>query len=45
MATFVKKETKKSIRVDYEGKLTFKERFLSKIKTSNTWIKAVISLL
>ena len=40
----VKKETKNSIRVDYEGKLTFKERLLSKIKTSNTWIKAVITV-
>ena len=44
MATFVKKETKNSIHVDYEGKLSFKERFLSKIKTSNTWIKAVITV-
>ena len=44
MAAFVKKETKNSIRVDYEGKLTFKERFMSKLKTSNTWIKIVISI-
>ena len=45
MAAFVKKETKNSIHVDYEGKLSFKERFLSKIKTSNTWIKAAITVM
>ena len=44
MASLVKKETKKSIRVDYEGKLTFKERFISKLKTSNTWIKVVVTI-
>ena len=42
MAT-VTKETKNSIRVDYEGKLTFKERIISKIKASNTWIKLTIN--
>ncbi len=35
----VKRETKNSISVDYEGKMTFKERFLNKIKEMNTWIK------
>ena len=45
MAAFVKKETKNSIHVDYEGKLSFKERLLSKLKTSNTWIKVAITVL
>ena len=44
MAAFIKKETKNSIHVDYEGKLTFKERLVSKLKASNTWIKAVITI-
>ncbi len=43
MAT-VTKETKNSIHVDYEGKLTFKERMMSKLKTANTWIKVVINI-
>ena len=42
--TLVTKETKNSIRVDYEGKLSFKERMLKKIKASNTWIKAVVNV-
>ncbi len=41
----VTKETKNRIRVDYEGKLSFKERMASKIKTANTWIKAVINVV
>ena len=41
----VTKETKNKIVVDYEGKLTFKERMLQKLKTSNTWIKAGISVV
>ena len=40
----ITKETKNSIRVDYEGKLSFKERFLNKIKASNTWIKVVVNI-
>ncbi len=40
----VTKETKNKIKVDYEGKLTFKERFLNKIKTFNTWIKVVVNI-
>ena len=36
------KETKNKIRVDYEGKLSLKDRLLSKVKTSNTWIKIAI---
>ena len=38
------KETKNSIRVDYEGKLSFKERMMSKIKSSHTWITVVINI-
>ncbi len=41
--TVVTKETKNKIRVDYEGKLSFKERMTKKLKTSNTWIKAVVN--
>ncbi len=40
---FPKKSSNK-ISVDYEGKLTAKERFLQKIKTSNTWIKVTVSI-
>ena len=43
MAT-VTKETKNKIRVDYEGKLTFKEKLKSKLRASNTWIKVVINI-
>ena len=43
MAT-VTKETKNKIRVDYEGKLTFKEKLMSKLRASNTWIKVVINI-
>ena len=42
--TKITKETKNKIRVDYEGKLSFKERILQKAKASNTWIKAVINV-
>ena len=42
--TVVMKETKNKIHVDYEGKLSFKEKFLSKIKTMNTWIKVLINI-
>ena len=42
--TTVTKETKNKIRVDYEGKLTLKERMKQKLKASNTWIKAIINL-
>ena len=43
--TTVTKETKNRIRVDYEGKLSFKERFKKKLKASNTWIKGVVHVL
>ena len=42
--TVITKETKNKIRVDYEGKLSFKERLAKKLKTSNTWIKAVVNV-
>ncbi|MBR2343309.1 MAG: carbohydrate ABC transporter permease [Clostridia bacterium] len=41
----ITKETKDRISVDYEGKLSFKERFLYKIKSSFTWIKILINIL
>ncbi len=42
--TVIRKETKNKLRVDYEGKLSFKERFMQKLKSSNTWIKVVINI-
>ena len=39
----VTKVTKNKIRVDYEGKLSFKEKMKSKLKASNTWIKAAVN--
>ena len=42
--TVVRKESKNRIRVDYEGKLSFKERMMLKLKASNTWIKAVVNV-
>ena len=38
------KETKNRIRVDYEGKLSFKERLMKKLSASNTWIKVGINI-
>ncbi len=43
--TTVKKETKNKIRVDYEGKLSVKERLIAKFKASNTWIKAGVTVI
>ena len=40
----VKKETKNRISVDYEGKISFKERMKNKFKASNTWIKGVVTV-
>ncbi len=42
--TTVTRETKNKIYVDYEGKLSFKERFLRKLKTSNTWIRVLVNI-
>ncbi|MBQ7389898.1 MAG: carbohydrate ABC transporter permease [Clostridia bacterium] len=41
----ITKETKNKLSVDYEGKLTVKERLLRKLKESNTWIKAGVNVL
>ena len=40
----ITKETKNKIHVDYEGKLTVKERLIQKIKASNTWIMAAVNV-
>ena len=42
--TVVTKETKNKIRVDYEGKLSTKERLMKKFTTSNTWMIAVVNI-
>ena len=42
--TVIKKETKNKIHVDYEGKLTFKERMKSKFKASSTWIRVLVNI-
>ena len=42
--TVIRKETKNKIRVDYEGKLSFKERMIKKLKASNTWIKTLVNI-
>ena len=41
----VMKETKRRIQVDYEGKLSLKERLQYKLKASNTWIRAAINVV
>lgn len=41
----VTKETKNRISVDYEGKLSVKERLMKKLSESNTWIKAGVNVL
>ncbi len=41
----VRKETKNRISVDYEGKLTIKERLVQKLKASNTWITAGVNVV
>ena len=41
----ITKETKNKISVDYEGKLSAKERLMHKLKTSNTWTTALINVL
>ena len=42
--TVIKKETKNRISVDYEGKLSVKERLIKKLTTSNTWITALVNV-
>ena len=41
----ITKDSKKKIKVDYEGKLSFKERLKRKLAESNTWIKAGVTVL
>ena len=41
----ITKQTKNKISVDYEGKLSVKERLRKKLTTSNTWIKGAVSVL
>ena len=43
--TVITKETKNKISVDYEGKLSVKERLMKKLSASNTWITAVVNVL
>ena len=43
--TQVTKETKNKIVVDYEGKMTAKERLMKKLKASHTWIKTAVNIL
>ncbi len=40
----IRRETKNRISVDYEGKMTFKQRLLERLKASNTWITAVVNI-
>ena len=40
--TVITKETKNKISVDYEGKLSVKERLKKKLATSNTWMKILV---
>ncbi len=42
--TVITKETKNKIQVDYEGKLSAKERLIRKLKTSHIWIKSVVNV-
>ena len=40
----LKKDSKNKIRVDYEGKLSLKDRLFSKVKTFNTYIKVIVNI-
>ncbi len=42
--TVIKRETKNKIRVDYEGKISFKDRIINKMKSSKTWITAAVTV-
>ena len=44
MQTVITKETKNRISVDYEGKLSLRDRMMQKLKSSNTWIKVVVTI-
>ncbi len=41
----ITKDTKNKIHVDYEGKLSVKERLKRKLSESNTWIKAGVNVI
>lgn len=41
----ITKDSKRKIRVDYEGKLSTIERLKEKVKASNTWIKLGVAVL
>ncbi len=43
--TKITKETKNKIVVDYEGKMTAKDRLKNKLKASQTWIKTGVNVL
>ena len=43
--TQITKETKNKIVVDYEGKMSAKERLMKKLKASQTWIKTAVNVL
>ena len=40
----IRKETKNRLRVDYEGKLSFKDRLLKKLQSSHTWVMVLIRI-
>ena len=40
----ITKESKNRIQVDYEGKMSVKERLMNKLRTSHTWIKGVVNV-
>lgn len=42
--TVIKKESKNRISVDYEGKMTFKERLQYKLKNATTWLKVLVRI-
>ncbi len=41
----ITKESKRKIKVDYEGKISFKERMKKKFSESNTWIKGAVGVM
>jgi multiple sugar transport system permease protein len=41
----ITKDSKKKIRVDYEGKMNIYERLKEKFKASNTWIKFCVAVM
>ena len=41
----IKKDSKRKIRVDYEGKISFTQRVKEKVKASNTWIKLTVAVM